>query len=51
MIEWGNCKPAENKGNGIRRNSAGMQKSFTLVSEEEKEGNHFWVDFWDILYI
>lgn len=30
--EWDEYKPIEDKGNGIRRNSAGMQNPFTLVS-------------------
>lgn len=30
--EWDKIKPAEDKGNRIRKNSAEMQKSFTLIS-------------------
>lgn len=33
--EGGKFKPAEDKGNGIRKNSSGTQKSFTLINGKE----------------
>jgi len=33
--EWDKVKPAEDKGNEIRKNSVGMQKSFTLISGKQ----------------
>lgn len=33
--EWDKFKPAEDKGNGIRKNSSGMQKYLTLISGKE----------------